>query len=284
MRNTFVLLLTLVLFCASALGETTTPAPTQKEYFDAQVSASYMVDVPNRGPMRYYAQNDPMYATVKYENRKQNKFRKFATGACVPTSLAMALANLLPMDRLPEISSQSYMNKGFRFCECSCGPFHCSGGHEQYLLTTPQEFYRYLPMVTGSYACGNGPKGVIFRRNVGGTSTNLFKTICSFYGLEFKNRLTHEEALEGIQQGAVCIVSTGGRGTPFANGGHYMILASFDDEYLYFLDPIIKESYKKTDKNKVLEILDTGLVRAKRSDLRKLYLSSYSLIYPPAEN
>ena len=63
-----------------------------------------------------------------------------------------------------------------------------------------------------------------------------------------------------------------------------MILASFDDEYLYFLDPIIKESYKKTDKNKVLEILDTGLVRAKRSDLRKLYLSSYSLVYPPAEN
>ncbi|MBQ8537508.1 MAG: C39 family peptidase [Clostridia bacterium] len=281
MKRLLCLCLILCLIYGLCQGEASL---TQKEFFDNRESVSYMVDVPHRGLMRYYAQNDPLYETVKYENRKRNKYRKFATGACVPTSLAMVLANLVPMEDLPKIGEATYQNRGVRFCQCSCGPFHCNGQHEQYQLTTAQEYYRYLPMVTGGYACGNGPSGTVFRRNVGGTSTSLIKTLCLFYGLTYEDRVTLQEALEGIRQGGIVIVSTGGRATPFANGGHYMVLASYDDEYLYIMDPMLKESYGKTDKEELLEIISPGLVRARREDLKKLYLTSFTLISSPEAN
>jgi len=280
LKRIFSLLMVLMLLFGHALAEET--PLTQKEYFAAQESASYMVDVPGKGFMRYYAQNDPMYATVKYENRRQNNRRKFATGGCVPTSLAMALANLVPMERLIELDQESYKGRGYTFCVCSCGPYHCNGKHEQYKLTTAEEFYRYLPMVTGAYACGNGPKAIIYRRNHGGTSTSIFKIFSDIFGLGFKSKLTHEEALAAIDEGGICIVSTGGRKTPFAKGGHYMILASYDEEYLYILDPVIKESYKETDKDGYLEILSPGLVKARRSDLKKLCLTTYTVLFPTA--
>ena len=37
----------------------------QKEYFDSKATLSYMADVPGRGPIRYYAQNDPLYEQVR---------------------------------------------------------------------------------------------------------------------------------------------------------------------------------------------------------------------------
>lgn len=278
MKRAFCLFLTLLLLLGHALAEES--ALSQKDYFDTQQSASYMVQIPGRGEMRYYAQNDPMYATVKYENRRQNNHRKFTTGACVPTTLAISLANLVPMERLAELNAESYNGRGYSFCVCSCGPYHCNGKHEQYKLTTPEEFYRYLPMVTGAYACGNGPKAIIYRRNHGGTSTSIFKIFSDFFGLGFKKNASHEEALAAIDEGAMCIVSTGGRKTPFAKGGHYMVLAGYDEEYLYILDPVIRKDYKETDKDGYLELIDTGLVRARRSDLKKLCLTSYTLIYP----
>lgn len=278
-KRLICLCLSLLIFMSSAMCEETKPQ-TQKEYFESRDSVSYMVDVPGRGLMRYYAQNDPLYETVKYENRRRNKHRKFATGGCVPTSFAIALANLVPMESLPLIGEKTYRNKGYRICACSCAPFHCNGRHEQFQLTTPEEFYRYLPLVIGAYACGNGPTGTIFRRNVGGTSVSVVKTICSLYGLPYEHNITHEEALAGLDAGGIVVVSTGSGDTPFANGGHYMVLASYDDEYLYILDPMLKESYRKTDKKGVLEIISPGLVRAKRSDLKNLYLTSYLLIHP----
>ena len=138
MKRFFVLCLIGIMLTGIALGEKPALQPSQKEIFEARTTASYIVDVPNRGPLRYYAQNDPLFDGVKYEARhRHDRKRKMATGACVPTSLSMVLSNLLPVERLTELGMQTYSRHGVRFCECSCGPFHCTGNHED-----PQGLWR----------------------------------------------------------------------------------------------------------------------------------------------
>ncbi|MDO4484243.1 MAG: hypothetical protein Q4C54_07380 [Clostridia bacterium] len=68
------------------------------------------------------------------------------------------------------------------------------------------------------------------------------------------------------------IVSTGGTGSPYTGGGHYMVAAAADDTYIYILDPYMKEDYSKTDKRHVIEVLEPGLLRVKIADWRSLAL------------
>lgn len=253
---------------------------TQKEYFDSKDTLSYMAHVPGRGPMRYYAQNDPLYEQVRYEHRNATGHRRFGWGGCVPTSLAIAIANMLPAERLPELGENTFEDNGFRFCTCTCSPFHCFRDHEQYRLTTSEEYSRYLPLVMAAYACGNGPLGTI-HRHTQGTGTGLFKDVCNAYGLPYLKDATFQDAIEGIDRGGICIVSTGTSYTPFSKGGHYMVLAGYDEGYLYILDPNIRKTYQPMDRRNLIEILDTGLLKVDCSDLHKLYLSSYFVIYPP---
>lgn len=256
-------------------------APTQKDLFDSRESVSYLIDVPGRGLMRYYAQNDPLYADVKYENRKVNNHRKFGPAGCVPTALAIALANVLPLERLPDISRTSYLGRGYRICVCSCSPFFCNGKHEQYQLTTPEEFYRYFPLVIGAYACGNGRTGAIYRPASGGTDHALLKPVVKLYQLDSYKTRNIDEVIAGFRQGGVAVIATGTSDSPFSKYGHYLTMVQADDEYVYIMDPFLRDSYAQTDKQGVLELLSPGFVRAKRENLRQLCINSYFLIFPP---
>ena len=67
-----------------------------KMEMDALAGTSRTVSVPGRGEIQYYAQNDPVWAAMRYEARKSKQARPFGQGGCGPTSMAMAIANLVP--------------------------------------------------------------------------------------------------------------------------------------------------------------------------------------------
>ena len=66
-----------VLFCLAERDILETEA-----YFDHQESLSALVDVPYRGNMFYYAQNDSLWKTLVYETRESQKSRPFGDGGC----------------------------------------------------------------------------------------------------------------------------------------------------------------------------------------------------------
>ena len=139
-----------------------------KMEMDALEGTSRTVNVPGRGEMQYYAQNDPVWAAMRYEARRSKQARPFGQGGCGPTSMAMAIANLVPEESLGGISAYARVENGYTFCTCSVNQYFCNHRHAQYRLETPAEFRRYLPLAIASFATGNNIWGEISRRDGGG--------------------------------------------------------------------------------------------------------------------
>ena len=64
--------------------------------FTEREGYSGIKQVPGMGEMRYYAQNDPLWALLCYEKNNVPKRRPFRDSGCNPTALAMAIAYLVP--------------------------------------------------------------------------------------------------------------------------------------------------------------------------------------------
>ena len=122
-----------VLFCLAERDILETEA-----YFDHQESLSGLVDVPYRGNMFYYAQNDSLWKTLVYETRESQKSRPFGDGGCAPTSLAIILANIVPAEQLDDILD--YGVRPFSLCEHHINSNKCSYKRcrERYELNTPE--------------------------------------------------------------------------------------------------------------------------------------------------
>ena len=249
-----------------------------KMEMDAIQGTSHTVHVPARGEMQYYAQNDPVWARMRYEARGSNQARIFGQGGCGPTSMAMAIANLVPEESLGGLAAYAKMKNGFTFCTCSVNQYYCNHTHAQYRLETPAEFKRYLPVAMASFATGNNIWGENSRADGGGTSTAFMKRATEAYGLYFTLTKDRDAALSALEDGAMVVASTGGASSPFTGGGHYLTLASIYEGKLYILDPYLKTDYSKTDKRHLLTQIEPGLLEADLEDIDELLLYTFYII------
>ncbi|MEG0513805.1 MAG: class B sortase, partial [Clostridia bacterium] len=247
-----------------------------KRELDAQKSLNKLVSIPARGQMQYYAQNDPLWAGMRYEGRASGNVRRFGAGGCGPTSMAMVVANLVDESILWWLDYYSGRDDGLRFCSCSVNQYFCNHQHAQYRLETPQEFKRYLPLVMASFATGNNQWKEISRLANGvGTRPIFMKRVAQIFGLPFAVTKQRKEAMDTLRRGGMVVGVTGGKISPFTGGGHYVTLASMDEKYLYILDPYQKEDYSRTDRSGVLEMLEPGVLRVEIEHWDELCLYTY---------
>lgn len=235
-----------------------------------------------RGPFLYYAQNDPSWKNLIYEKRGAPTKRKFGAGGCNPTCMAMIVANLIEPERLSDIIAHSINAVGYEICDCSIQSYYCIhkavNGH-RLGLTDAEDFLAYMPLVMGSYACGNNNKRQTFRAKArkggGGTTWDLFEFVASSYGLIFDWTRDPFVMEETLKQGGMAIVLVGGSNQPFSTGlGHYLVIADSDEDYFYFLDPYSVESYTE-DKLQIIEYLENGVCRVRKEDMDKIYATRY---------
>ena len=232
------------------------------------------------GTMMVYAQNDPIWDRMRYESSRNSTYRVFGGGGCGPTAAAIAIANLVPKERLPELASFTKDGLGALMCSCSVNRVYCNRIHVPYRIQTADEYLRYLPVVMADLAAGNNIWKTLWRRT-GSTGSNVgfLEYICDLFDLErisVKNLTDGLEMLKG-KAGKGLLVCTALRKSPFTNSSHFLVVAGVDDTYFYVLDPLRRDDYSSTDKRGLVdEILAPGVVRIElsrygASDLTPVY-------------
>ena len=242
---------------------------------DALESVSKIVTIPGRGEMQYYAQNDPIWERMRYEASKSSKLRRYGEGGCGPAAVAIVLANLATDSQLLELTAYTHKDNGFTFCPCSVNQFYCNRTHLPYKIKTPQEMRRYLPIVTASFATGNNRWSDKSRTMEYGTGTSFMKLVADICQLEFSAARSLDKALDTLAAGGLAVVVSIGYDSPFTRKGHYFVLAHADEEHLYFLDPLLRDHYDKTDRKGLLTVLEPGVLRADKADINRILLYGY---------
>lgn len=247
-------------------------------YFDSRESISGFIEVPGYGEIYQYFQNDPLWSVVRYNlyNKKRAGYT-MAGAACGPTSAAIVLRELLTDEEL--IKLISFSDSGYQFCVCSTASKYCSGMHVRYTPQTAEELTRYLPLVLASYFGGNNAKRP---RYVG---MSYFDELLGELGVPYESTRDKAVALTALENGAIIFGNTGTRESPFTATGHYVVIISVDNGYVYVLDPYVRDTYQpKPDKKGILEIVQPGLVRTKVENIKKLCISNHIIVYPNAKS
>lgn len=244
-------------------------------FFSHPEQYSGLIEVPGKGVMRYYAQNDPLWAMLAYEKSDTPSRRPFRDSACGPTAGAMAIAALIPEEELRVI--ENYAVRPYSLCPCSLNRAKCDSHHARYILTTDRDFVRFLPLVFGDFAAGNNTFGVVSRNAGIGTNTGFLHQIAQVYGLSIKSTNDYGLALEALRNGD-SVIAAAGKGGAFTKTGHYVLLAHVDDEKLYVLDPLWRTVYN-TNNSKKIEIIQPGLVALKHGDVRYANLGGYIIFH-----
>lgn len=262
---------------------------TVRAAIEAKENNTHMINVPGRGETLFYSQENPLYASMVYEYKKSPTHRLFGDGGCAPTSAAMALMALIDAETLPVI--QQYTKKGepYTLCVHSLNSNGCRRCKERMPIVTAEDYVKYLPVVLGAYACGDNKDGTVWRRGstaaggTGGTGAQFLNVLCPQLGLTcemLKSPKTGEwmDQIDADTVGMMLSISS-----PFTGGSHYVTVISVDAEYFYVLDPMAPASYKKkNDPNRVLELIEPGLVRIKRSNYKRMGVYTAYLISKPA--
>lgn len=252
-------------------------------------SYSRIIDVPNIGPVQYYAQNDPSWTRMYYEPNPTKYRRRFGEGGCGPTTAAMAIAKQLSADELPALLAHSFGSvKDFPFCSCSVNGEFCDEryrrarygtsdpNHHEYTPVSGEDFTQWLPVLCASYAAGNNDHGYQLRKmKENGTEIFLFNALADDYGLAYVGTREWDEALAALRSGA-SVITTVTQGI-FTNGSHYLFLAGADDEYLYIMDSDMRAQYRK-DKHAYLEVLEPGLSRIRLENAPDIHMYSFYII------
>lgn len=226
-------------------------------FFTQPETYSGMVEVPGKGMMRYYAQNDPLWGALTYERPEGAASRPFRDGGCGPTAGAMAVANLIPEEELSRIAPAA--KQEYSLCPCSLNKAKCRHHHARYVLTSQRDFTRFLPLVFGDFATGNNAAGVHSRSNAKGTGTGFLYEIAKFYGVTITATASYDDAIRALESGDT-VVGHASRGGALTNTGHYVLLAHIDSKRLYILDPLCRTDYSGYTGGRKIEILQPGLI------------------------
>ena len=276
---------TLVMARLSAAMEAAPDAPNlSKLALDSAETFNGMVNAGPAGRLMLYAQNDPLYANMRYESAIRNgDHRDFGGGGCGPTAMAIIVANLVEPENLPLLGQYAQSGLGYLFCPCSVNRVYCNHTHVPYQLATPAEYLRYLPVAMGDFAAGNNQWGFVARRvNTQGTNIHFADYVCEAYGLRSTPVNGLESALELMKTktGEGMILTCALRGSPYTNNSHFVVITGVDDTYFYVLDPLRRtaQDYAKTDKREILEVLEPGVTRIRLTDFARSDLSPVSYI------
>lgn len=245
-------------------------------YFTQPETYSGLVEVPGKGTMRYYAQNDPLWGSLTYERAEGAAARPFRDGGCGPTAGAMAVANLLPEEELPRIATAA--KQEYSLCPCSLNKARCRYHHARYVLTTQRDFARFLPLVFGDFATGNNTAGAYSRGNAKGTGTGFLYEIAKVYGITVTATASYDEALRALQSGDT-VVGHASKGGALTNTGHYVLLAHVDSQRLYILDPLCRTDYSGYAGGKKVEILQPGLIALTHKDVGAANMGMFFLFH-----
>ena len=244
-------------------------------FFTRPEEYSGIIEVPGKGPMRYYAQNDPLWGALAYERAETPSRRPFRDGGCGPTAGAMAIANLIPEEQLSAIAASA--REEYSLCPCSLNKEKCNKKHARYALTTQRDFVRFLPLVFGDFATGNNVFGVYSRGEAQGTGTGFLYEIAKEYGISITATSDFSAAAQALKAGDT-VVGHASRGGAFTNTGHYLLIAHIDDERVYILDPLCRTEYK-TNQGKKIEIIQPGLVALRHADYSVANIGMYFIFH-----
>jgi len=250
-----------------------------KGSLDQVQSGNGVAQVGPLGSMMVYAQNDPIWDRMRYESSRNSTYRVFGGGGCGPTAAAIAIANLVPAERLPELAALSKDGLGTLMCSCSVNRVYCTHIHVPYRIQTAEEYLRYLPVVMADLAAGNNIWNQLWRRSgSSGSSIGFLDYVCDLFGLERINVKNLTEGLELLKgkAGRGLLVCTALRKSPFTNSSHFAVIAGVDEEYFYVLDSLRRDDYASTDLRNILELLSPGVTRIRLdrsgiSDLTPVY-------------
>ena len=254
-----------------------------KQEMDQRPTENGYVTIDGVGTFMTYAQNDELWRKMRYEAGGVNKYRNFGDGGCGPTAVAMAIANLCPVEELPRLIGYANTEVGYTFCDCSVNRYFCNHKHAQYQLRRGEEFLRYMPLAVANFATGNNIWEIKSRSANSGTNMRFLEKICAIYGIRVSViedvdeliRRMEEEKVDGIKRMAIsCAI----KGSPFTKNGHFVLICGLDDEYLYFLDPLRRDDYSDCDRKGYAEVLAPGVVRISRENAHDCNLIPFYLL------
>jgi len=233
------------------------------------------------GRWRYYAQNDPTWGKMSFRFPHQKDILPVFSGTgCVPSAVANVIANMVPAERLPSLSSLTWKSRGFYICPCSMNRTDCEGTHNRYLLKTEEDFERYLSLAIGSYFSGNNT----VQEYACGTMY-LTGRIFKHFGLRYDYNVTIQEAVRAVEnEGAMAVFMVGGETNVFTSSGHALVLCAVSDDMLYILDSFsrVQEEYLNYP-GRVMKVIEPGLVAFDRSKLYRLEAYQIYVVYPLAQ-
>lgn len=263
LHKTILLLSALVLCCSVVSAESISSV------FDAREDTTRVIEVPIIGSATLYEQNNPLWTRIVYEYHNSPTARAFGDGGCGPTAASIVLGTLLDDTALEQFNLLTSDGLPYSICPHAINRWDCSSCKDRLLLDTGAQIRRFLPLVLGSYACGNNRTGSVSRRagysvgGSGGTGMQFLTELCPELGLSctMYNAEKDKSWLDLMGPGTMAVVLSNTSDSPFSARGHYVVLAALDDDYFYILDPIVKASYNK----KMLEVLTPGFVRVQRT-------------------
>ena len=284
MRKYLNRIVAMLCVCAALFGHahvSFADAMTDMEaFFSKPDSSSGLIDVPGKGPMRYYAQNDSLWGDLTYEKDDTNTRRPFRDSGCSPTAVAMAVASLVPDKNLSKISKQA--KREYSLCSCSLNKARCNSSHTRYVLSSERDYVRFLPLIFGDFATGNNAAGSVSRAIAAGTGTGYLKDLLKVYGLQMTFTPDYSKARKAVQAGKA-VVGLAGRGGAFTNQGHYLFLANVDSEQVYILDPLCRTTYNGYNQGNKVTLIQPGLVSLKHSDIAAAKFNNFIIIEKEAK-
>ena len=224
----------------------------------------------------FYAQNNPVMG--KAYSRYPDRLR-VGDSSCAPTALANAIVNSVPYESIDTIAQ--LLRRPMRIDSGIVQQYREFATKPKFYPEATCDYFRLLPLVIINYAMKNNNSGITDYR-----STQYYPYILDAYGIPYDRNEDVSVCLEEIRDnGAIVITCTGTRDSPISQTvGHFFLLLTVDDEYLYCMDSFVRDEYP-LDQKHWIEILEPGLFRVKLEDAEKLCLTgSKFIIHPLVQN
>lgn len=274
LRRALCLLLAAVFALMPTYGLAVIPSYSESEetVLKSRESFTSVAEVNGRN-LIYFAQNSPEWDAMRIDSTSKS----FGKNYCSILALANALANCVPYEELLDIGSLARLP--FRVDSTHAD---YEGGYEKshkFIINRNCDILRFLPLVIASISTGNNHS----RYN----DTMIASHYLSFFeafGLDCSRTSSFDVCYDALRKGAFVITCTGGSDSPIApKYGHYFVLADIDDEYVYCLDSVYRDSYKD-DKHHIIQLIQPGVFRFAIEDARKmnLYGTKY-IVYPKGD-
>ena len=277
MRKALLLILALMLTWAPAWGLSAEKRSALDELDMSRMVSGY-VEVPGRGAVYYYAQNDPLWGGMAFRFPDQAYTPLFSGSGCVPSALANAFSNLAEDEVLARILDVSYQKKGYFLCSCSMTRKGCYENHNRFQVQEQADVKRFFSLLMGSYMAGNNPRGEFANGNFSMVweLARLLDLSCTQAKDDFG------AAARAVSQGAMAIMLVGGQDCPFTKTGHALVLCGVGEEEYYFLDSFRREYYE-LDRFRSVRVIEPGLVAVPKDKLFRLGAYQIYILSRPEE-